>query len=183
MRKSRLRPWEIISSRRVFDAEPWLSVDVQRVRLPDGRVVDDYHQIRLPDFAIVFAQTSDGRVVIERQYRHGLGEVSLTLPAGALEGEEAPLAAAQRELLEETGFRAYGWQSLGTFAGHANYGCGMAHLFKAQDAHQVTEPDSEDLEDVQILLMKPDKLIAAIRQGDMRLLGSVGAVALAMMLG
>ena len=53
---------------------------------------------------IVFAQTSSGKVIVERQYKHGIGKVSLTLPAGAVEDSEQPLAVAQRELKEETGY-------------------------------------------------------------------------------
>ena len=40
------------------------------MRLPDGKMVDGYYQLRLPAYRVVFAQTTDGRVIIERQYKH-----------------------------------------------------------------------------------------------------------------
>ena len=85
---------------------PWIQLSVEQVRLPDGRVVDDYYRIKLPDYAMVFAQTTDGKIIMERLYKHGIGRVSLGLPAGLVHAGEDPLAGAQRELLEETGYEA-----------------------------------------------------------------------------
>ena len=88
MTEHELKPWQVISSREVFVAEPWIKIDSQHIRLPDGGIVDDYHQIRLQDFAAVFAETPDGQIVVERQYKHGVGMVTLVLPAGAIEKGE-----------------------------------------------------------------------------------------------
>jgi ADP-ribose pyrophosphatase len=176
---STLEPWETIDSREVFVAEPWIRVSAERVRLPDGRVVDDYHQIRLMDFAMVFAQTADERVILERQYKHGLGKVTLTLPAGAIECGEQALAAAKRELLEETGYRAKEWQSMGAFVVSGNYGVSTAHMFLARQARLVAEPDSGDLEDMEIVLMSTAEIAEALRQGQVELISTVAAIALA----
>jgi ADP-ribose pyrophosphatase len=179
MGKSTLKPWEIVNSREVFVAEPWIRVLEQEVRLPNGNVIRDYHQIRLPEYVIVFAQTTDGRVIIERQYKHGLGKVSLTLPAGVIGDGEQPLAAAQRELLEETGYQCNNWETLGSFATHGSYGCGRAHIFMARNARRVAEPNSGDLEEMEITLMSPNQLGDAVRRGQFELLGSVAVIAMA----
>jgi len=92
--------WEVLDSREVFAAPPWIRLSRHQIRLPDGRVVDNFHYIHLTDYAIVAAQTSDGRFIMERQYKHGVGKISLTLPAGDSAAGEEPLRAAQRELLE-----------------------------------------------------------------------------------
>jgi len=55
---------------------------------------------------VVLAHANDGRIVLVRQYRHAAGEYLWELVAGSLEHGERPLAAAKRELLEETGYRA-----------------------------------------------------------------------------
>lgn len=132
MRKSRLQLWETRKNQKLFVAEPRIKLSVQQVCLPGGRVVDDYYQIRLAEFTVIFAQTTDGKVIVERQYKHGVGKVNLVLPAGVIEDGEDPLAAAQRELLEETGYTSDDWQPLGRFVVHDNYGCGRAHLFMAR---------------------------------------------------
>ena len=179
MKKSRLQPWEVLKNQELFVAEPWIKLSVQQVRLPDGRVVNDYYQIRLPEFTVIFAQTAGGGVIMERLYKHGVGEVSLVLPAGLIENGEDPLAAAQRELLEETGYTSDDWQPLGSFVEHGSYGCGKAHLFVARNAQQVADPDSGDLEDMEIILMKPEDVVNAICNGDVALLGTVAVIALA----
>jgi ADP-ribose pyrophosphatase len=174
-----LRAWEVLESREVFAAEPWIRLSVQRVRLPDGRVIDDYHQVDLPEFAVVFARTPSGDVVVERLYRHGVGRVCLALPAGLLDAGEEPIDAARRELLEETGYASDDWSPLGSFVMNGNYGCGKAHLFTARDASRVARPDSGDLEEIQIVTIGQDALMDAVRSGDVALIDSAATIALA----
>lgn len=178
VKASELKPWQVIASRQVFDSPPWIRISIQEVRLPDGTVVKDYRQIELPDSVAVFAQTVDGRVIVERQYKHGVRGITLVMPAGSIESGEPALEAAQRELLEETGYRSECWKPLGTFVGHGNFGCGKAYIFMAKDAHRVAEPKSGDLEEMEILLMKPSELQDALLQGKVVTLGSVAAIAL-----
>ena len=89
-------------------------------------------------------------------------------------------AAVQRELREETGCVAEEWRSLGRFTVNGNQGCGRAHLFAARGARLVAEPDSGDLEDMQIVLMNADQVLASVRDGRLPLLSSAAAVALAL---
>lgn len=180
MNTSKLQHWETIKSQEVFVAPPWIKVSELQVRLPGGTVVDDYHRIELGNSVIIFAQTADRQVILERQYKHGIGKVSLVLPAGGIEPGETPVEAAKRELLEETGYCAESWRSLGTFGANGNYGCGEAHIMMAQGAHQVAEPNSGDLEQIEVILMKPDELVDRLKNGDVHLLSTAAAVALAL---
>lgn len=179
MRRGPLRPWEILDSREVYSAEPWLRVQRQAVRLPDGRIIDDYHQIELPDCCVIHAETPAGEIVVERQYKHGPRLVGLSLPAGAIEPGEAPLAAAKRELLEETGYEAAEWHSLGAYTLNGNYGCGRAHLFCARNARKVTEPVSGDLEEMEIITLTRAALTAALVKGDVHLMAVAMLILLA----
>jgi ADP-ribose pyrophosphatase len=172
-------PWETLGSRDLVHRPPWLRLWVDRVRLPNGRVVEEYHQIATPDYAVIFAQTSDGRIVAERMYKHGLRRVVLSLPAGMIEAKEEPLAAARRELLEETGYAADSWRYLGMFAADSNYGMGRAHLFSAAGARQVRQPHAGDLEEIDVLLVTMDELMAAVREGRVASLPNISAIALA----
>ncbi|MEX2288092.1 MAG: NUDIX hydrolase [Planctomycetaceae bacterium] len=174
-----LELWEVVDQREVFAAPPWIYISRQRVRLPGGRVIDDYHYVRLTEFAVVFAETADGRVIVERQYKHGIGNVSLTLPAGMIEEHEDPLVAAQRELLEETGHAAENWHALGNYSVNSNYGCGRAHLFSARKATRIADPKSGDLEEMEILLLTPTQLAQAAHNGEVCSLSSIAAIALA----
>ncbi len=174
------QPWKVIERTPVYRADPWLSVERQKVELPDGRVIADYHRISLGDCAGVVACTADGRFLATRQYRHGPGRVSLTLPGGALEPNELPLDGAKRELLEETGYEAPTWTSLGSFTMNANYGCGTVHFFLASGARYTTEPTSDDLEYTEFVLLTPQELRQAIDTGEVAVLAAVTAILLAM---
>jgi len=179
MKDHPLKPWEVLENREVFQSSPYIQIFRQKVRLPDGRVVDDYHQIRLADFIMVLASTADGRILVERQYKHGIGKPTLVLPAGTISPGEEPLAAAQRELLEETGYTAEAWRLVGSFVTHANYGCSQAHIFVAQRAQAVALPKSGDLEEMEILLLRPQELYEAVRTGQVHSLSAMAAIALA----
>ena len=179
MSKQHLQPWEVIARRPILEAKPWMEVSVLEVRLPNGKVVDDFHQITLQDYVIIYAETPEGTVLAERQYKQGVGRVNLTLPSGGMLEGEAPLATAQRELLEETGYAGGTWQKIGAFVIHGNYGCGTAHVFKVKGVQLVAEPDSGDLEEMEILLKTPEELFQAVLSGEVALLGSATAVALA----
>jgi ADP-ribose pyrophosphatase len=174
-----LRHWQTLERREVIDRWPWLRLWSEDLRLPDGRVVRDFSTLEMPDFAVVVALTPDDRVVVERNYKHGAGRVCLNLPAGYLQPGEEPLAAAQRELLEETGYAAHDWQSLGSFVNDGNRGAGSGHYFLAHNARLVAAPASGDLESMAIELLSLAELVRATRHGEVAVLSIAAAIGLA----
>lgn len=174
----RHRPWTVLDSRDLVDADPFLKVRVETVELPDGRRIADYYQLDMPSFACIFAEDEDGRIVVYRQYRHGSRRVGLVFPGGHLSPGEEPLAAAKRELLEETGLEAASWTDLGSYVVNANQGGAWSHMFHATGCRPVAEPLSDDLEDTEILRMTRDELLAAIGRGEMHLLTQIALVSM-----
>jgi len=86
----------------------FLHVVREAVRLPDGgRATREF--VLHPGAVAIVPILDDGRLVLERQYRHPTGKVMIEIPAGKLDAGEDPLACAQRELLEETGYVAREW--------------------------------------------------------------------------
>lgn len=83
-----------------------------QVRLPNGSTSTREYVIH-PGAVMIIAQLDDGRLVMERQYRYPVQQVMLEFPAGKLDAGEDRLACAQRELLEETGYRAKEWAHAG----------------------------------------------------------------------
>lgn len=175
------KPWTILSRKSLYRGPRGIEVAVESVALPSGRVIDDYFRIEKPDSVVVAALTAEGAFVALRHYLHGPRAVGLTLPGGGIEGDEPPLEAARRELLEETGYTAARWRPLGTFTRDANQGYGGEHFFLAEDARRVAEPDSGDLEEAEVLLLTPDRIRAALARGEVPIVGHAAAIGLALL--
>jgi ADP-ribose pyrophosphatase len=172
--------WETLARREIYDASPFVRLNVERVRLPDGRIVEDFHRIEKPDYALVVPSFDDGRILLIRQYKHGVGRPGLYPPGGHMIEGESPLECVRRELIEETGYEAERWMNLGSYVVDANQGSGTAHFFRAKDLRQTTEPDAGDLEDMALVKLTPNEVCEAIRTGEVNVLGAVAALTLAL---
>jgi ADP-ribose pyrophosphatase len=181
-RPARLAPWQVLSSQELFARAPWLSVHQEQVQLPSGRVVDDFYRVVLPEFALVVPMTSEGRFVMVRGYKHGARQVALSPPAGLIGLGEAPQAAAERELLEETGYTAKCWRSLGRFVADGNRQCGAMHLFLASDALPTSAAQEDDTEVLEVELLSRSALLDAIRGGEIATLAAAAGIGLALAL-
>lgn len=116
MENPKNRKWKVLTSE-YLARKPWFTVRHESLELPDGRRIPDYYVFEYPDWINVTAVTRDGRFVLIDQYRHGLGETSYEIPAGVTEPSDAsPLEAAQRELMEETGYGSGQWRLLTTLS-------------------------------------------------------------------
>ena len=172
--------WKRLRSRLLLDCSPWLRVFADDVELPDGRHVEGYLRVDGRDFAMVFALTDDGSVPFVRQYKYGLDAIPLQLPAGYLEGGEAPEICARRELLEETGYEATEWLSLGSYAADGNRRYATAHFFLALHARPVREAAAGDLGDVRLEVHRLETLDGVLASGEMHELSAIACVALAL---
>lgn len=172
--------WKRLRSRLLLDRSPWLRVFADDVELPDGRQVEGYLRVDGRDYAMVFAVSDEGGVPFVRQYKYGLDAVPLQLPAGYLEDGEAPEACARRELLEETGFAAPEWRSLGSYAADGNRRYATGHFFLALRAHWVRAADAGDLGEVRLEMLPLDTLDGVLASGQMQELSAIACVALAL---
>jgi ADP-ribose pyrophosphatase len=101
------------------------------VGLPDGSSATREY-IQHAGAVAVIPLLDDGRIVLVRQFRYPVGKVLLELPAGKLDAGESVLACGQRELLEETGYRAAEWAFAGAIHNAAAYSSESIHLWFAR---------------------------------------------------
>ena len=161
----------------VFDHR-WYRLRQDKVALPNGVVVDDYFVSLRPDIATVLPITAAGEVVFVRQYRHGIGQVLLELPAGTFEAGEDPLVAAQRELREETGYSADSWELISTVYNNPVKQNNRLHLFKAQPVKLVAEQQLDRTEDIEMVLKPLAAIPELIASGEICVAGSLLALTL-----
>jgi ADP-ribose diphosphatase len=172
--------WDSHSRRVVFDQLPWLLVEHHEVELPNGSIIPDWTWIKTPDYINVVVETESGLFLCFRQRKYAVSEPMLAVVGGYIKPGEAPLAAAQRELREETGYISDHWLELGNYLVDPNRGVATGYLFLARHARQVYSIDSDDLEEQEILLMSRDELESALSQGKFRILAWAAAVAFAL---
>jgi ADP-ribose pyrophosphatase len=173
--------WTGSEAHLLLDRSPWLRVWEQEVSLPNGHRIESYILTEERDYAMVFAVTEDGRVPLVRQYKHGVRKAMLDLPAGYLDvADEAPLACAQRELLEETGYVCARWQILTSGVIDSIRGRTRAHLFLATGGRRVTAPHLDDSEDLVCTLHTPRELQTMVRRAAIESLASIAGIMLAL---
>ncbi len=175
-----MKPWKTLHKRTIYDQPPWLVVELHQVELPDGRAIPDWPWIKTPNYVNVVAFTEQGKCLCFRQTKYGIEGDTLAIIGGYLTPGEAPLAAAQRELREETGYEAEEWVDLGHYLVDPNRGVATGHLYLARRASPVTAPDSDDLEEQELIQLSREELEEALARGEFKVLAWAAAVAFAL---
>ncbi|TVP61532.1 MAG: NUDIX hydrolase [Nodularia sp. (in: Bacteria)] len=140
--------------------------EVNRLRLPN-KAEGDWECIRHPGGALAVPVTTEGKLVLVRQYRFAVQGRILEFPAGTLERNEDPLETIQREIEEETGYSAQKWDKLGEFFLAPGYSDEIIYAFLARDLEKLENPPKQDEdEDIETVLMTPEELEKAILKGE-----------------
>lgn len=173
--------WKTLARETVLDRGNFLHVEDHIVELPDGRIIEHWPWVIMPDYINVVALTADRQFLCFRQTKYSVEGTSLAPVGGYIEPGEEPLAAAKRELLEETGYEATEWIALGHYAVDGNRGAGTAHFYLAREARHVAQRHADDLEDQQLLLLDRAEVEAALIAGGFKVLPWAAIIALALL--
>lgn len=171
-----IQKWKLLNSKLVFD-NPWCQVRQDEVELPNGTVINDFFVNVRPDIALLMAVTPDREIVFVRQYRHGVAEILLELPAGTFDPQtENSLTAARRELEEETGYIAQEIRKLATLYDNPSKDTNKIHLFLAENAYPTGKQQLDITEEVEIVLVPIEAVLAKISSGEIAVCGTVTAL-------
>jgi ADP-ribose pyrophosphatase len=143
---------------------PWCAFRVDEVVLPNGATIE-YGVLEGGGFASVVPVTEDSKVVLVRQWRQPLSSFTLELPSGGVDKGEDPRAAAERELFEETGFRASGLEhlvSVHTSTGRTDEVC---HLFRCRAVRDPGGPRPEPTEFIRVVELPYAEALKGISDG------------------
>jgi ADP-ribose pyrophosphatase len=161
---------KLLSSKVVFQG-PLFRVLHDRLIEPGGKH-SERDVIRHNGSVVILAidkskSKKDPWIVMERQYRHAARQYLWELPAGKLDPGEDPLAGAQRELEEETGYRARKWKPLVEYYGSPGF---LGESMKVFLAEGLTAGDAhpEDDEDIEFRLVKLSDVVEMIEKGGIK---------------
>jgi len=158
--------WEVLESI-YLHRRPWLTMRQDKVKLASGRTIDDYYVQEFPAWVNVLAITEENNAVLIRQYRHGLGRVSYELPAGVHEEGESFLDAAQRELLEETGYGGGRWSLLMALSPNPAIQNNISYSFLAEGVSLSATQQLDATEEITVHLIPLEHLRSIIFSGEM----------------
>ena len=151
-----------LASKLVYDGK-LLKVRSDTVRLPNGGTAEREF-IDHPGAVAVIALTDAGELVMERQYRYPLGRDMIEIPAGKIDPGEDPLATAQRELKEETGYTAAHWRHVATIHIAIAYSNERIEIYLAKDLrHEGAKLDDEEF--LEVFTLSPAAALAWVREG------------------
>ncbi|HZY65044.1 MAG: NUDIX hydrolase [Actinomycetota bacterium] len=156
--------WKTLGQNYIYE-NPWCAFRVDEVQLPDGAVIE-YGVLESGGFAAVVPVTGDGGVILVRQWRQPLGKFTLELPSGAVDAGEDARQSAERELLEETGYRAEELEPLISFHTSTGRSTEMCHLFRCRAVWGLGGPRPEPTEFIEVVEKPLDEVVARISRGE-----------------
>jgi ADP-ribose pyrophosphatase len=159
-----IRRWTVRSSSYRVD-EPFLRVRSDTVELPDGTIIENYFVRESRGFSIIAALTPEQRIVLVRQYKHGIGQIVLEFPAGMIDPGETPEACAVRELAEETGYAGDPPKLLRTLYADPTSSNASFHIFLIENAVATSAQSLDPTEAITIETASIEDVHAAVRDG------------------
>ncbi len=170
-------PWKKISSEYPLKNR-WYTVRKDTVEIKPGKIIDDYFLAEFPEIVAIVAETKNGEVVLVRQYKHGASQIVSEVPCGYVNEAEEPLAAAKRELLEETGYSALSWSKVGYFlVDPSKVQGGGTHIFFAKNAQKTHKQNLDQTENIEVFTVSKQR-IAGLVGTEVMVAGSALALAL-----
>lgn len=157
--------WTVVKDKKVYGT-PIFSLHEKKVLPDDGADAANFYVLNAPEWINVIALTDDYQVALVEQYRHGIDETTLEIPGGMVDEGEEPLAAAKRELLEETGYESDTWEPLGKTSSNPAILSNFTHLYLARNCKKTSPQQTDGLEDIKVHTLPLKEFLTLVDEGD-----------------
>jgi four helix bundle protein len=173
--------WQTLSTRRAF-GNKWLSVEIDDVELPNGTHYEYTRLVPAAPGVGVIGFNAEGEILLEREYRHGVGQVIWQIPGGLADADEDLRQAGLRELREETGYAPAVVDDetvryLGAVWDNPAFGPTVSHIYAAWGLEEVANLHHDPGEFVTLHWITPEWLKEAVRSGEIQDRAVIAAVA------
>lgn len=159
------KTWELVHQESLART-PVFNLRRDRKRRADSGFTWDFYILEAGDWVVVIPLTAERDVVLVEVARHGTGELSLEAPGGLIDPDDpSPIAAAERELLEETGYQAERIVPLGIAHPNPAVQGNRCYSFLAENVRRVAEPRLDAAEDLTVLKVPLASVPDLLRQG------------------
>ncbi|MGZ8557086.1 MAG: NUDIX hydrolase, partial [Chitinophagaceae bacterium] len=143
----------------------WFTVRKDKCETPQGKIVDPYYVYEFPTWVTAVAITEEGKIIIERQYRHALGETCIEIPGGCVDDTDTNLEEAiRRELLEETGYSFSSYEYLGKVSANPSTNSNLMHMYLAKGGKKIASQELDHNEEIEIDLVSVDELKQLLKE-------------------
>ncbi len=173
------KKWQELASKLIIGT-PFFKLFEKDFRRPGGTTVENYYVIEKPDSVHAVAVTKDGKIVLIKHYRPGLGGISIELPAGSIKIEETAETACGRELLEETGYKAGSLLEILRFNQDTSrfVGC-TCHLFLVRNLQKTKRWKlSQEAREIEVVEASISGAIKMIKKGQIKDLPTIAGLLL-----
>jgi len=159
-----IKTWKILNSNYLVKRNG-MAVRIDQCETKDGIIFEPY-VIECGTWVNVIALTKKREILLIKQYRHGVGQVLLEIPAGIMDEEdESPQEAARRELLEETGYTSDRFIEVGRVYPNPATHNNMTYSFLALDVEPVSQQNLDETEEIEVSVVPFDEFILLAKGG------------------
>ena len=156
--------WKILSSKYLFE-DLWFKVRKDVCETPKGKIIDPYYVYEFPTWVTALPITEDGKVVMERQYRHAIGETCIEIPGGCVDATDKSLQDAMaRELQEETGYTFSSFDYLGKTSSNPSTNNNFMHMFLARGGKKTSDQQLDHNEEIEVELHTIEEVKQMLRE-------------------
>jgi ADP-ribose pyrophosphatase len=164
-REPTVADWDVLETEAAYECRLF-QVLKQMTRSPRTRKVHDFYVLKLRDWVNIVPVTPAGEIVLVRQYRHGVADVTLEVPAGIIDATDPePMVAARREMREETGYDSELIEPLGVAHPNPALQDNRCHTFLARDVVRRFELQHDGTEFTEPVLVPRERIPDLIREG------------------
>ncbi len=170
--------WKKLRSEIVYQNN-FFEIEQDQCQKPDGSLIDEYYIVKRPDVAVIAAFTPEMELIMITQYRHPVQSIDFELPAGHIDPNENILEAAQRELLEETGYKAEKLEQISAHFASSGLMNNTVHFFIGFNAKKIQEQSLDPNEAIEVKITPWPQALKLHEQGKVKDLGSAMGILLA----